>query len=140
MGLFLGDYVNRDNVYYISVLPHQGYPLATFDVTGAWAPVDAAADHEAVAAQWADPQRAQADPRQLVLLRRLRDRDPTRVYAGCWPADWPVSSLPARFRQRWANQERRIRELVNGANLNANFGYTATWAPNRTQQRRWAAA
>ena len=68
------------------------------------------------------------------------DTDPTGVYAGCWPADWPASSLPPRFRQRWACQERRIRELVNGANLNANFGYTATLVPNRTQQRRWAEA
>ena len=79
-------------------------------------------------------------PRRLVLMRRLGDTDPTRIYAGCWPAAWPASSLPPRFRQRWAGQERRIRELVNGANLNANFGYTATLVPNRTQQRRWAAA
>jgi hypothetical protein len=128
------------NWHYISVLPHQGYPRATFVITGDWTPVDGDADHEAVAARWADPQRAQADPRQLVLLRRLRDHDPTRVYAGCWPTDWPASRLPGRFRQRWANQERRIRALVNGANLNANFGYTATWVPNRAQQRRWAAA
>ena len=139
-GLPTGQRYAAADRHYISVLPHQGYPLATFVITGDWPPVDADADHEAVAAQWADPQRAQADPRQLVLLRRLRDHDPTRVYAGCWPADWPASSLPGRFRQRWAHQERRIRELVNGANLNANFGYTATWVPNRTQQRRWAAA
>ena len=139
-GLPIGQRYAAANRHYISVLPHQGYPLATFVIAGDWAPVDADADHEVVAARWADPQRAQADPRQLVLLRRLRDRDPTRVYAGCWPADWLASSLPGRFRQRWANQERRIRELVNGANLNANFGYTAAWVPNRTQQRRWAAA
>jgi hypothetical protein len=126
--------------HYISVLPHQGYPLTAFTFRAAWLPVVEDPDHEAVAAQWADPQRAQADPRQLVLMRRIGDTDPTRVYAGCWPADWPAGSLPFRFRQRWANQERRIRELINGANLNANFGYMATWVPNRTQQRRWDAA
>ena len=34
-------------------------------------------------------------------------------------------------------QERVIRELVNGANLNANFGYQYTEGSNRTRQRRW---
>ena len=126
--------------YYISVLPHQGYSLTAFTITDAWQPVDGDPDREAVAAQWAAAQRAEADPRQLVLMRRVGDTDPTRIYAGCWPADWAASSLPLRFRQRWANQERRIRELVNGANLNANFGYTAQLVPNRTQQRRWAEA
>lgn len=126
--------------HYISVLPHQGYPLHTFTLQGAWAPVEGDPSHEAVAADWADVQRAQADPLQLVLMRRLGDTDPTRVYAGCWLADWPASTLPSRFRQRWACQERRIRELVNGANLNANYGYTAERVPNRTQQRRWAEA
>jgi len=125
---------------YISVLPQQGYPLSTFNVAAAWTPVDDDPAHEAVAAQWADAKRAATDPRRLVLLRRLGDTDPTRIYAGCWPAAWPASSLPPRFRQRWVCQERRIRELVNGANLNANFGYTATLVPNRTQQRRWAEA
>lgn len=125
---------------YISVLPQQGYPLSAFVVATAWMPVDQDPGHEVAYAQWADAQRAAADPRRLALMRRLGDRDPTRIYAGCWPAEWPASSLPPRFRQRWAHQERRIRELVNGANLNANFGYTATLVPNRTQQRRWDAA
>jgi len=126
--------------HYISVLPHQGYPLTAFRISGTWVPVDGDPEREAVAAQWADASRAQAAPRQLVLMRRLGDTDPTRVYAGDWPAEWPASSVPGRFRQRWAGQERRIRELINGANRNANFGYTAQEVPNRTQQRRWAAA
>lgn len=125
---------------YISGLPHQGYPLSTFRVAAAWTPVDDDPAHEVVAAQWAEVKRAATDPRRLVLMRRLGDTDPTRIYAGCWPAEWPASSLPPRFRQRWVCQERCIRELVNGANLNANFGYTATLVPNRTQQRQWAAA
>jgi len=33
-----------------------------------------------------------------------------------------------------------IRQLVNGANLNANFGYTYREVPNRTQKRRWEEA
>jgi len=139
-GLPLGQRYAAAGRAYISVLAHQGYPLSAFVVAAAWTPVDQDAAHEVAYAQWADAQRAAVDPRRLVLMRRLGDRDPTRIYAGCWPADWPASSLPPRFRQRWAQQERRIRELVNGANLNANFGYTATLVPNRTQQRRWDAA
>jgi len=139
-GLPLGQRYAAAQRDYISVLPHQGYPLSTFSVAAAWTPVAEDPDHEVVAAQWADAKRAAADPRRLVLMRRVGGTDPTRIYAGCWPADWPASSLPPRFRQRWVCQERRIRELVNGANLNANFGYTATLVPNRTQQRRWAEA
>ena len=139
-GLPLGQRYAAAGRDYISVLPHPGYPLSAFVVTAAWTPVDQDPAHEVVVAQWADAKRAAADPRRLVLMRRVGERDPTRIYAGCWPADWPASSLPPRFRQRWAQQERRIRELVNGANLNANFGYTATLVPNRTQQRRWAEA
>jgi hypothetical protein len=78
--------------HYISVLPHRGYPLSAFAVSDTWAPVEGDPAHEAVAAQWADPQRAQADPRQLVLMRRPGDTAPTRVYAGYWPAAWPARS------------------------------------------------
>ena len=139
-GLPLGQRYAAAGRNYISVLAHQGYRLSAFVVAAAWTSIDQDAGHEAVYAQWADAKRAAADPRRLVLMRRVGDTDPTRIYAGCWPADWPAGSLPPRFRQRWAHQERRIRELVNGANLNANFGYTATPVPNRTQQRRWDAA
>ena len=139
-GLPLGQRYAAAGRDYISVLPHQGYPLSAFRVTAAWAPVADDPAHAVVAAQWVDAQRAAADPRRLVRMRRVGDTDPTGVYAGCWPADWPASSLPPRFRQRWACQERRIREWVNGANLNANFGYPAPLVPNRTQQRRWAEA
>jgi hypothetical protein len=93
-----------------------------------------------VNARWKDPQKAQEDPRQLVLMRRLIDTDPTRVYAGRIPAGLPAGAVPPRFRQRWLHQERVIRQMVNGANLNANFGYTYREVPNRTQRRRWKEA
>jgi hypothetical protein len=126
---------------YLSVLPRQGaYHLADFAVVGEWAPVENDPDHEAVEAHWCDPVRAQADPRRLVLMRRLGDTDPTRIYVGRFPVALSAASIPARFRQRWACQERRIRELVNGANLNANYGYTFSEVPNRTQRRRWEEA
>jgi hypothetical protein len=126
---------------YISVLPRQGdHSLAAFELLGAWEPVDGDPEHQAVEARWKDPQKAQADPRRLVLMRRLTDTDPTRVYAGRIPLSLSAGAVPARFRQRWLYQERVIRQLVNGANLNANFGYTYREVPNRTQKRRWEEA
>jgi DNA repair exonuclease SbcCD ATPase subunit len=97
-------------------------------------------DHEAVFARWEDKQKAQEDPRRLVLMRRLEDTDPTRVYTGRIPATLSAGAVPAHFRQRWQHQERVIRQMVNGANLNANYGYTYREVPNRTQRRRWEEA
>jgi hypothetical protein len=126
---------------YLSALPRQGtHHLAAFQVLGSWVPVTGDPDHEAVDARWHDPQQAQADPRRLVLLRRLGDTDPTRVYAGRIPASLTAGAVPTCFRQRWLDQERVIRQLVNGANLNANYGYTYQEVPNRTQRRRWEQA
>lgn len=51
-----------------------------------------------------------------------------------------VADVPAAYRQRWSAQERVIRELVKGANLNANFGYSYQALPNRTVQRHWLEA
>jgi hypothetical protein len=123
---------------YISVLPRKGdQSLAAFELLGEWEPVERDPDHEAVYARWKDPHKAQADPRRLVPMRRGKDTDPTRVYAGCIPASLSAGAVPARFRQRWQHQERVIRQMVNGANLNANFGYAYKEVPNRTQRRRW---
>jgi len=123
---------------YISVLPRQdSHTLSAFAVVGEWEPVENDAEHEAVFARWTDPQKVREDPRRLVLMRPLGETDPTRIYTGRIPRHLSASAVPARFRQRWMGQERVIRELVNGANLNANFGYQYTEVSNRTQQRRW---
>jgi hypothetical protein len=45
--------------------------------------------------------------------------------------------VPWLHRRRWPNNERRIRDLINGANLNANYGYSYDQVPNRTRQRQW---
>lgn len=107
---------------------------------GAWEPVVEDPEREAAEARWQDPRKAQADPRRLVLMRRLEDTNPTRVYAGRIPAHLSAGQVPAHFRQRWLYQERVIRQLVNGANLNANFGYSYSEVPSRTQKRRWEEA
>jgi len=126
---------------YISVLPRQGdHSLSAFEVVGEWQPVEGDPDHEANEARWRDAQKAAEDPRRLVLMRRLQDTDPTRVYAGRIPAHLSAGAVPAHFRQRWICQERVIRQAVNGANLNANYGYAYQEVPNRTQQRRWEEA
>lgn len=106
---------------YISVLPRNGkQSSAAFKVLGEWKAVEGDPDHEAVDACWQDPLRAQKDPRRLVQMRRLTDTDPTRVYAGRIPASLSSGAVPPHFRQRWLHQERVIRQMVNGANLNAN--------------------
>jgi transposase len=126
---------------YISVLPRQGdQRLAAFELLGEWEAVVGDPEREAVDARWKDLQKAQADPRRLVLMRQRGDTDPTRVYAGRIPTSLSAGEVPARFRQRWSHQERVIRQMVNGANLNANFGYTYRQVSNRTQRRRWEEA
>lgn len=126
---------------YISVLPRLGDPsLVAFRVQGVWQAVVGDPDHEAVETLWADAQKAAEDPRRLVLMRPVGRTDPTRVYAGRIPVQLTAAEVPATHRQRWQWQERRIREMVNGANLNANYGYTYAEVPNRARQRRWEEA
>lgn len=126
---------------YISVLPRKGdQSLTAFELLAGWEPVEGDPEHEAVYANWEDCQKAQQDPRRLVLMRRLKDTDPTRVYAGRIPESLSAGAVPARFRQRWQHQERVIRQMVNGANLNANFGYAYSEVPDRTRKRRWEEA
>ncbi len=126
---------------YISVLPRLGdQSLTTFEIQGIWQPVVGDPEHEAVEALWADAQKAAADRRRLVLMRPLSQVDPTRVYAGRIPAQLTAVEVPATHRQRWQSQERCIREMVSGANLNANYGYIYEAVPNRTRQRHWQEA
>jgi len=126
---------------YISVLPRLGdQGLAAFEVLGEWQPVKGDPDREAVDARWADKKKAAGDPRRLVLMRPLGRTDPTRVYVGRIPKHLSAAEVPAIHRQRWPYQERRIREMVNGANLNANYGYTYDEVPSRTRRRQWEEA
>ena len=126
--------------FYLSRLAQSGYTLDDFELLGDWQPVTGDPAREVVAARWRDPVRAATEVRDLVLMRRLTDLNPTRIYVGCLPPDLTVAEVPGVYRQRWNGQERRIRELVNGANLNANFGYTYQTVADRSQQRQWAEA
>jgi len=140
-GLPLGERYADAERSYISVLP-QGHArcLADFAVEGRWEPVKGDPEREAVFARWADPQRAAEDPRQFVLMRPLGRSDPTRIYTGQFVALLSAGEVPWLHRRRWPHNELRIRDLIRGANLNANYGYTYTEVPNRTRQREWEAA
>lgn len=59
----------------------------------------------------------------------------TALFAGM-----SAGKVPWLHRRRWPYNELRIRDLIHGANLNINYGYTYTNVPNRTRQREWEAA
>jgi hypothetical protein len=125
---------------YLSMLPRNPVrPLSDFKVQGPWQTVTDDPEHEVVQAMWADDKKAKQEPRHLILMRPVGHTDPTRIYTGCIPADISITQIPPLFRQRWFHQEWRIRELVKGANLNVNYGYTYDEVPNRTRQREWQA-
>jgi hypothetical protein len=136
-GLPLGQQYLAAQRAYLSYLSRQGYGLDEFELVGEWQAVTADPEREVVLARWRDPVKAEAEVRDLILMRRLGDTDPTRIYTGHLPPDLAVADVPAAYRHRWSAQERVIRELVNGANLNANFGYRSQEVPNRTSQRHW---
>jgi len=126
---------------YISVLPlSDSITMSAFVLNGVWQSVEGDPDHEAVEAIWANTDKANDDPRRLILMRPVGQTDPTRVYAGRIPKHLVAAQVPAVHRQRWNNQETRIREMVKAANLNVNYGYTYDLVPSRTRQRRWQEA
>jgi hypothetical protein len=136
-GLPLGERYAEAERNYISVLP-QGRTCSRSDfvVEGDWELVKEDAEHKAAFAHWADAERAAADPRQFVLLRPVDQDEPTRIYTGRFEG-LKAGEVPWRHRCRWADNELRIRDLIQGANLNANYGYTYQKVTNRTRQREW---
>jgi hypothetical protein len=126
---------------YISVLSQEhAHCLAEFVREGRWQPVKGDADRQAVFAHWADPKRAAEDPRRFVLMRRVGQTEPTRIYTSRFTVDQTAGEVPWLHRRRWPCNELRIRDLIHGANLNCNYGYTYTEVPNRSRQRQWEAA
>lgn len=140
-GLPLGERYAQAQRHYISILPQEhAHRLAEFVQEGRWEPVQGDPDHQAVFAHWADPKQAAADPRRFVLMRPVGQSEPTRIYTGRFADELSAGEIPWLYRRRWANNELRIRDLIQGANLNANYGYTYTEVPNRTRQREWEEA
>jgi hypothetical protein len=140
-GLPLGERYAAAERHYISILPQEhAHRLSEFEREGRWEPVKDDPDREAAFAHWADPQRAAEDPRRFVLMRRVGRTEPTRIYAGRFGDGLRAGEVPWLHRRRWPYNELRIRDLIQGANLNANYGYIYEEVPNRTRQREWEEA
>ena len=140
-GLPLGERYAEAERSYISILPQEhAHRLAEFVREGRWEPVKDDPDREAVFAHWADPKRAAQDTRRFVLMRPVGQAEPTRIYTGRFAGNLTAGEVPWLHRRRWPYNELRIRDLIHGANLNANYGYTYTKVPNRTRQREWETA
>ena len=121
---------------YLTVLPRQyRHGLKDFVIADEWQPVIDDPEREAVYAEWTDAKKAGADSRQFVLLRPIGQDDPTRIYTGLLPEGVPASMVPWLQGQRWADNELSIRNLVKGANLNQNYGYSYDLVPHRTRKR-----
>ena len=140
-GLPLGERYAAAERNYLSVLSGEhAHSLAEFVREGRWQAVKNDPDREAVFARWADPLQATRDPRRFVLMRPVGNSEPTRIYTGRFAEDLSAGEVPWLHRRRWPYNELRIRDLIQGANLNVNYGYTYTEVPNRTRQRAWEAA
>jgi hypothetical protein len=139
-GIPLGQRYAAADRSYISVLPREhSYTLADFVVTGPWERVKEDPQREAALAHWTDPKRMATDPRQFVLMRPVGQREPTRIYTGQF-GELLAGQIPWWHRRRWRCNELRIRNLIHGANLNVNYGYSYTQVVHRTRQREWEAA
>jgi len=140
-GLALAERYAEAGRYYLSVLPRNpAHQLTEFNLQGQWQAVVDDPDHEVVEATWVDEHKAAQEVRRLILMRPVASTDPTRVYAGRIPSSLAVAQIPPQIRQRWSYQEWRFREMVKGANLNSNYGYSYDQVPHRTRQRQWAKA
>jgi hypothetical protein len=104
-----------------------------FTVLSAWTELPQRPGESAAAAIWAKAADHADDPRCFYLIRNDVSSRLCAVYAitlGVGHLD-PVG-LPTTYRRRWNCQENPIKELVNGANLNQNYGYRQHPVPNRT--------
>ncbi|MCP4993006.1 MAG: hypothetical protein GY934_04345, partial [Gammaproteobacteria bacterium] len=140
-GLALAERYAEAGRDYLSVLPRNpAHQLTEFNLQGQWQPVVDDPAHEVVEATWLAEAKAAQEVRRLILMRPVTSTDPSRIYAGLIPTSLPVDQIPPQFRQRWYHQEWRFREMVKGANLNSNYGYSYDQVPNRTRQRQWEKA
>ncbi|HEC62037.1 MAG TPA: hypothetical protein ENI27_07270 [bacterium] len=130
----IGEKYIQEEQHYLSILARQhDHPLDDFVLQGDWETVTDDPSQEAVLVRWAKPEKAAADPLSYVLLRPIGQTEPTRIYTGHIPSEWPAAIVPWLHRRRWPHNELRIRELVNGANLNENYGYTYDKVTHRTR-------
>jgi len=120
-----------------------------FRLTGRWQPLAAQPDESLAPAVWAPEQEAADDPRVFWLVQDDDSLQLLAVYslsqpvADCAPdvrALLRGSGARTAYRTRWPAMENVIREMVNGDNLNENYGYDYYLVPNRLRQRQQAEA
>jgi hypothetical protein len=73
-------------------------------------------------------------------MRLVGRIEPTRIYTRRFEDDTTAGEVPWLHHRRRPYNELRIRDLIRGANLNVNYGYTYRDVPNRTRQRKWEGA
>jgi len=120
-----------------------------FRLTGRWQPLATQPDELLAPAVWAPEQEAADDPRVFWLVQDDDSQKLLAVYslsqpvADCAPdvrALLRGSGARTAYRTRWPAIENVIREMVNGDNLNENYGYEYRPIPNRLRQRQQAEA
>ena len=118
-----------------------------FRLTGRWQPLATQPDELLAPAVWAPEQEASDDPRVFWLVQDDESQKLLAVYslsqpvASCAPdvrALLRGSGARTAYRTRWPAMENVIREMVNGDNLNENYGYKYRPVPNRLRQRQQA--
>jgi hypothetical protein len=120
-----------------------------FRLTGRWQPLATQPGELLAPAVWASEQEATEDPRVFWLVQDDDSQKLLAVYslsrpvADCTPdvaALLKGSGARTVYRTRWPAIENVIREMVNGDNLNENYGYDYRPVPNRLRQRQQAEA
>ena len=128
-----------------------GTPAAAqlFRLTGRWHPLADEPGAALAPAVWGPARADPDDPRVFWLIRE----DATNTIRAVYSLSQPVAQCAADvaavlhgaearrvYRARWPAIENVIRDLVAGANLNENYGYTTQEVPNRLRQRQFAEA
>ena len=120
-----------------------------FRLTGRWQPLAAQPDESLAPAVWAPEQEAADDPRVFWLVQHDNRLKLLAVYSlsqpviECAPEVVALlrgSGARTAYRTRWPAIENVIREMVNGDNLNENYGYDYRLVPNRLRQHQQAEA
>ena len=120
-----------------------------FRLTGRWQPLATQPDESLAPAVWAPEQDAVDDPRVFWLVQQDDSLKLLAVYslsqpiADCTPDVATLlrgSGTRTAYRTRWPAIENVIREMVNGDNLNENYGYDYRPVPNRLRQHQQAEA
>ena len=157
-------YAHSDHFALLTLLDHtasEGLIVGTpafahvFRLTGRWQPLATSPGESLAPARWSPDhpsdlgQKAADDSRVFWLVRDDVRNGVLAVYslsqpvADCAPEVAALLQGPGArtvYRARWPASENVIREMVNGNNLNENYGYTRAQVPNRLRQRQQAAA